>query len=183
MSTQETAIHYVSTWDQADAITRQHDRFWVSVCGCRESKGACSRSRVEICLMFKGDIPGSGGSGTREISRADVDEILEEARTGQLVTRPFRNDKNMAETDGICFCCDDCCGYFLNPEERCDKGTLIEKTDMDICNNCALCVDVCHFHARALVDNALTVDRDLCYGCGLCVAECPEGCLELVART
>jgi Pyruvate/2-oxoacid:ferredoxin oxidoreductase delta subunit len=183
MSLQEPTIHYVCTWDQAEDILREHDRFWVSACGCREGKGKCERSRMEICLMFKGDISGSGGTGTREISRADVNDILRETKEVRLVTRPFRNDNDRTETEGICFCCDDCCGYFRNPEERCDKGTLIEETEMADCNDCGLCEDVCHFGARQMVHDKLAVDRDFCYGCGLCVVVCPEECVEMVARS
>ncbi len=183
MSNQDLAFHYVCTWEDAKKITGQRDRFWVENCGCRErKKEGCSRSRKDVCLVFKGDIQASGGSGRKEISRTELDEIFREAKEKYLVTRPFRNPENMSQTDGICFCCDDCCGYFLDPTERCDKGTQIEKTDMDLCTQCGICTEVCYFHARKMKDGKLVVQRDECYGCGLCSQVCPEDCLKIVQR-
>lgn len=182
MNEKELAFHYVCTWEEARKLVSHHHRFWVSNCGCRENRGKCDRSRVDVCLMFKGDIVGSGGSGKKEISLAQLEEIFREAKEKHLVTRPFRNENDMTETDGICFCCDDCCGYFLDPAEICDKGIFIEKTELDKCTNCGICVDVCYFRARKMEGGELALERDSCYGCGLCVDVCPEDCLEMVPR-
>lgn len=182
MNDKDLAFHYVCTRDEARKIVDSHNRFWVSNCGCREERGDCARSRIDLCLMFSDDTVGSGGSNRKEISRAEVEEILKEAKNKFLVTRPFRNEENMPQTDGICFCCDDCCDYFLNPNENvCDKGKLIEITDSDKCISCGTCIDVCYFGARKL-DDKLIIDQDNCYGCGLCVDVCPEGCIEMVDR-
>lgn len=179
---QELAFHYVCTRDQARELLRNHDRFWVMNCGCREARGQCARSRMDVCLMFKGDIAGSGSSGVKEISRVQVEDIFKEAEDKHLVTRPFRNESNMAETDGICFCCDDCCGYFLDPEEVCDRGALVESTDSDRCTSCGTCAEVCYFNARELEHDDLKVDPGNCYGCGLCIDVCPEGSVRMVPR-
>jgi ferredoxin len=183
MDEKDLAFHYVCTREKARQIAGRHHRFWVSNCGCREKREQCSRSRIDVCLMFRDDIAGSGGSGKREISFVELEEIFQEAKEKHLVTRPFRNEKNMAQTDGICFCCDDCCEYFLNPSEnKCDKGEFIERTDRDGCTNCGICVEVCYFGARKMDGEKLTLDRDNCYGCGLCVDVCPEDCVETVTR-
>lgn len=175
-------IHYVGTIDEAEQLCRAHDAFWVSNCGCREgNKQGCQRSRTDVCLMFSGD-QGASGSGKRPITRPEVDAIIAEARSGKLVARPFRSD-DRTRTDGICFCCDDCCGYFLDPKEVCDKGARIERTDMNGCTHCGACADACHFGARGMKDGKLTVDRDKCYGCGLCVDACPVSCIEMGKRT
>ena len=34
-------------------------------------------------------------------------------------------------------------------------------------NNCGLCVDACHFAARAVQEGELQVDRKRCFGCAL----------------
>ena len=181
MSQTELAMHYVCTNERAQDLIKAHDRFWVSNCGCRESRKQCARSRVDVCLMFNPDDPGRG-SGKREVSLADVMGILQEARAKHLVARPFRNQAR-TDTDGICFCCDDCCGYFLDPSERCDKGELIAATDFDLCSHCGACVAVCYFNARKMNENELMVEYELCYGCGLCIASCPENCIQMVSRT
>jgi Pyruvate/2-oxoacid:ferredoxin oxidoreductase delta subunit len=184
---QELAFHYVCTLGEAREIVRQHDRFWMSNCGCRESRGRegrgrCQRSRMDVCLLFTPDFPPTG-SGFREIHMADVETIFREAEDKHLVTRPFRNEEDRTKADGICFCCDDCCGYFLDPAEPCDKGTLIERTDLDQCSDCGTCVEVCYFRARRLVDGSLAIDRGNCYGCGLCVDVCPQDCIQMARRS
>lgn len=136
---------------------------------------------MDVCLLFREDFPPTG-SGFREVVWADVEEIFQEAREKYLVTRPFRNEEDVTKTDGICFCCDDCCAYFLTPGARCDKGELIESTDLEQCTDCGICEEVCYFGARELNDGRLVVDQRACYGCGLCVEVCPEGCIEMSYR-
>jgi ferredoxin len=181
MNLKDLALHYVCTREQAKGMVKKYSRFWVSNCGCRENRGKCSRSRMDLCLLFRDDI-GTSGSGKKEISESELDDIFREAEEKHLVTRPFRDEQDMTETAGICFCCDDCCGYFLNPEERCDKGDFIEKTAMSLCNNCGECEQVCYFKARKMDSDELFVDRSNCYGCGLCLDVCQLDCIEMVMR-
>ena len=177
MSDTELAMHYVCTHQRAAELIGERSRFWVSNCGCRESRGQCARSRMDVCLMFYEEEFASG-SGKHEISRAEAEAILDEAQTKYLVTRPWRNEARTA-TDGICFCCDDCCGYFLDPTERCDKGELAAVTDLNLCTDCGVCVEVCHFGARTIAAGGLALDTSQCYGCGLCAAACPEACIDM----
>ena len=180
MNEKDAAFHYVCTHERARELVESHDRFWVSNCGCREGKGNCARSRMDLCLIFAESFPGSG-TGKRQVILTDVKEILREARDKHLVARPFRDEKRSA-TDGICFCCDDCCGYFLDPTEKCDKGEMVESTDLMQCNNCGECVGVCYFKARRMAADHLAVDTSNCYGCGLCIEVCPEECIQLIDR-
>ena len=181
MSENEFSFHYVCTRDQAIDIVKNNGSFWVTDCGCRERKGNCSRSRIDLCLFFRDDVD-TIGPVKKEISLKEVEEMFLEAKEKHLVVRPFRNEKNMSETAGICFCCDDCCAYFLDPEEKCDKGNLIEKTNKEICANCGECVGVCYFKARKMDSDELFVDRSKCYGCGLCLDVCSEDCIEMMKR-
>lgn len=181
MEKQDQCMHYVCTRDEAWQLVRNRKQFWVSNCGCRERRGQCARSRIDLCLDFQ-KRSSSGGSGTKNVSLSEVQKIFQETKENHLVTRPFRNLENMSEIDGICFCCDDCCEYFLEPNEKCDKGKFIEKTDEDKCSNCGECVEVCYFNARKLANDELVVIRDNCYGCGLCTDVCPENCVEMVQR-
>ena len=182
MQNSNLAFHYVCTHEAAWQLARGYERFWVSNCGCRESRGQCNRSRLDVCLLFREDFPPTG-SEFREIYWANVEGILQEAADKHLVARPFRNEEDMTRVDGICFCCDDCCAYFRDPSARCDKGVLIENTAKEQCTDCATCVDVCYFGARELSVGELTVGREKCFGCGLCVDVCPEDCIEMIQRT
>ena len=177
---EKTPMHYVCTPEKARELVDSHQRFWVCNCGCREGRGACSRSRTDVCLMFEGDDFASG-SGKREATRSEVEDILREAEEKRLVARPFRNEAR-DETEGICFCCDDCCGYFLNPEEKCDRGDLVARTDLDECTQCGACAEICYFKARTMTGEELKADESLCYGCGLCASVCPVECIKMVKR-
>jgi Pyruvate/2-oxoacid:ferredoxin oxidoreductase delta subunit len=177
----ERTLHYVCTHKEAGEIVKNHNRFWVIDCGCRVQRGGCSRSRVDVCLQLK-EVTAAGSTDFREITKGDVEEILKKAEEKHLVARPFRDEATRTTTEGICFCCDDCCGYFLNPTEKCDKGNYIEMTDMDLCTDCGICVNVCYFGARKMDGEKFIIDRDNCYGCSLCADICPENCIEMASR-
>jgi NAD-dependent dihydropyrimidine dehydrogenase PreA subunit len=183
MGENSPALHYVSTHEEALELIGDREDFWVSHCWCRDGKeGGCARSRVDICLSFRPDTA-ANEKGRRHIPRLEVLDLFQESREKQLVTRPFRDDADRARTDGICFCCDDCCGYLRGGDpERCDKGASIETTDPNTCVQCGACQDVCYFGARKIEDETLKIDRNACYGCGLCVDVCPTGSIETVRR-
>lgn len=174
-------LHFVCTREEAKEIIEKVGRFWVEDCDCRLKKGECERSRLDLCLLFTDNITVSG-VGLKEITEMDVEDIFREAEEKNLVTRPFHMSPDVNKISGICFCCDDCCEFFLREDIECDKGKFIENTDMDVCNHCGLCVNVCYFGAREMGGDELKIDRDLCYGCGLCLDVCPERCIEMICR-
>ncbi len=181
MSDKDLELHFVCTLEEARKIVDEHDHYWVSDCSCREHRGPCKRSRTDVCLQFASKTAASG-THKKIVSRQIVDSILEEATEKHLVPRPFRND-DRSKIDGICFCCDDCCGYFLGLQESCNKGAMIESTDISLCSDCGICAEVCHFGSRTIGDNnQLVVDKEKCYGCGLCVDVCPTDCITMVYR-
>lgn len=173
------AMHYVCTYEEAEQLVQARGQFWVSNCGCREERPGCSMSRIDVCLSF---VPEGSGTGLREITKDQALGLITEARLSALVPRPFRRPPDMVDVDGICLCCNCCCGYFLNPKEACDKGAQVESTDQSSCTACGLCVEPCFFNARRVVGDRLLIAADSCYGCGLCVSFCPEGCIHMTAR-
>jgi len=57
------------------------------------------------------------------------------------------------------------------------------EVDPDFCDGCALCVDVCPYHAISLVEETddrgqlhklVTINKAHCKGCGLCQGTCPK---------
>lgn len=181
MENGELHLHYVATRDEGQELIARAERFWVANCGCREDGPGCRRSRVDVCLSFDEEA-GDYGSGQHEVDRAFAEALLQEAEEKHLVVRPFRDDERKRAL-GICFCCDDCCGYFLEADKyECDKGRYIAQTDKEACAECGTCVEVCYFGARALARNELAVDEEACYGCGLCRDVCPEGSITLAER-
>lgn len=173
------AFHYVCTLDEAEALVGRHKKFWVSNCNCREHRGPCTRSRANVCLQFAAHTAVESPS-KHVAARGEADAILKEAKEKHLVPRPFRNEKG--RLDGICFCCDDCCGYFLGLHGPCDKGKMIESTDTAICIDCGICAGVCYFGARDASGDVLKVDKEKCYGCGVCVDACAMKAITMVPR-
>jgi ferredoxin len=183
MGVPQRTLHYVATYREAAELIRAHDRLWLARCGCRASRRPgerCSRSREEVCVWFRPDVPMM--SKVRPMSWPEAEHLLEEAREALLVPRPFRDDATRTETDGVCFCCDDCCSYFLDPDEPCDAGAMIATLDREACTACGDCVEVCRFGARTLFAERLVVADASCAGCGLCVDVCSAGCVAMVAR-
>lgn len=179
----ELSFHYVCTWEEARKIAEEHERYWVSDCGCREGGPGCKRSRVDVCLFFDDTEMTGTGTNFHKVDRGFVVDLFKEVEDKRLVTRPFRYDKDRTRNQGICFCCDDCCWYLTHlDEEACDRGRFVERTEMDVCTHCGVCVDVCYFKAREMVEERLKVEGHRCYGCGLCRVVCPEDCVEMVER-
>ncbi|MBN1232921.1 MAG: 4Fe-4S binding protein [Candidatus Coatesbacteria bacterium] len=174
-------MHYVCTHEEAQKLIDESNVFLVSNCGCRENKGNCERSRMDVCLSLVENNSGSG-SNQHEVDRDFANKLILEAREKLLVTRPFRDPENRNIIAGICFCCDDCCSYFNDENEISDKGRYIEKTDLSRCTNCCLCVDACFFKARTFKQDRLQIDSSRCYGCGNCRIVCSVNCIKMVER-
>ncbi len=64
---------------------------------------------------------------------------------------------------------------FLRPEftERRDVGQLIPVVDAARCTHCGHCVEVCQYHALAIIGPQVLVFPELCHGCGNCTRQCP----------
>jgi Pyruvate/2-oxoacid:ferredoxin oxidoreductase delta subunit len=181
MTKKTLSMHYVCTHDEAKELAKGIKKPWVSNCGCRERNGKCKQSRMDVCVAFYSpDV--LSGSNAHTIDQKELNKIFKEAEDKKLVTRPFRSDDRKT-TDGLCFCCNDCCSYFADREEVCDKGAFIEKTDMKTCTDCGICEDACFFGARIMNDGKLEIISDECYGCGLCVDVCPEECIVMKKRS
>ena len=178
---QDAAFHYVCTHEEAKALVDAHRHYRLGTCRCRAARSACARSRSDLCLHFAADDE-APSDGLRVASRSDVEAVLREAADKRLVARPFRDEETLSRPVGICFCCDDCCAYFLDQAEPCDLGAFIEHTDTDACTDCGSCVDVCHFGARTMAGSGLAVQRDRCFGCGLCRDVCPAECIVMELR-
>jgi NAD-dependent dihydropyrimidine dehydrogenase PreA subunit len=182
MSENEVNMHFVCTREEAKELIENQSDFWIANCGCREGNpNHCQQSRTDVCLWFE-DGTESGFSGVRKATREEAFNLLTVAKDCKLVTRPFRSVTAKDGVGGICFCCQDCCGYFKVKDDSCDKGTMIEQTDMVSCSNCSLCTDVCYFDARKIENDQLTVDHFSCYGCGICEDVCPTGCIKMIKR-
>lgn len=71
---------------------------------------------------------------------------------------------------------------FLNPRftDQQEVGLLIPSVDEVKCTHCGKCVEVCQYHAIAVLGQKTLVFPQLCHGCGSCTAMCPEGAISEV---
>jgi heterodisulfide reductase subunit A len=60
----------------------------------------------------------------------------------------------------------------------------VAAVDEDLCSGCGICVDVCPYKARELIERkdgkgwVIKVTEVLCEGCGACSAACPVGACQ-----
>ena len=71
---------------------------------------------------------------------------------------------------------------FLNPVYHQESQAVIQipEIDRERCSLCGKCVEVCQFHALAMVGDRVLVFPQLCHGCGSCTWNCPEGAITEV---
>ena len=51
------------------------------------------------------------------------------------------------------------------------------KVNVQDCNACESCIDVCPSEAITLVDGHAFIDEEECIECAACEAECPDGAI------
>jgi MinD superfamily P-loop ATPase len=71
---------------------------------------------------------------------------------------------------------------FLQPtlHERREVGQMIPEVDVERCDYCGRCAEVCQFHAVAVVGEKVLVFPELCHGCGSCTLNCPREAIHEV---
>ena len=52
--------------------------------------------------------------------------------------------------------------------------TPIPQIDLDRCNQCKKCMEICRFRAIAVIGDTVLTFPELCHSCGGCMAVCPE---------
>jgi MinD superfamily P-loop ATPase len=65
---------------------------------------------------------------------------------------------------------------FLQPVfyERVEVGIPVPQVDIESCNRCGRCAEVCQYHAIAILGKNVLIFPQLCHGCGSCGLVCPE---------
>jgi MinD superfamily P-loop ATPase len=69
----------------------------------------------------------------------------------------------------------------LRNEKR--HAILLPQIDPALCTACGRCVEVCQFHALALIGKKVLVFPQLCHGCGSCTLNCPENAITRSAKS
>ena len=177
----------VLPYEQAEALVREHSKFGVAECVCRQHQDVlghrCDKP-METCLSF--------GSGVdfyvrhrmgREITQDEALAILARAEEDGLVLQPSASEKAAF----ICCCCGCCCGVLANLKRHPNPAQFVHSAfvavlDQELCSGCELCLDRCQMQALASADGAVVLDTGRCIGCGLCVTACPDKALVLMRK-
>ncbi len=174
----------VLTYEKAEALIADHDRFAMSPCICRREKkmvgDGCDRPEA-YCLGFgiAADYYISNGLG-RACDKQEILDALVAANDHGLVLQPG----NAQETINLCCCCGCCCGVLQEIKKMPTpvdwvSSSFIVAADAAICDGCETCMDRCQMEALSMAEEKVLLDADRCIGCGLCVTTCPSGALTL----
>ena len=73
---------------------------------------------------------------------------------------------------------------FLRPviAETTTVTTPIPEIDLEKCNQCKKCAEICRFRAIAVLGDTVLTFPELCHSCGGCMAVCPEGAITEKGR-
>jgi MinD superfamily P-loop ATPase len=73
---------------------------------------------------------------------------------------------------------------FLRPsiQEAKTVTTPVPEIDLEKCNHCKKCAEICRFRAIAVLGDTVLTFPELCHSCGGCMAVCPEGAITEKGR-
>ncbi|HUT80891.1 MAG TPA: 4Fe-4S binding protein [Candidatus Bathyarchaeia archaeon] len=122
----------------------------------------------------------------RNSSHDEIEKLLLDANkrglVHQLLTSPNSNYVYV-----ICNCCPCCCVMLKNAIQYNFHGVVtpsnfINSRKEELCQNCGMCVERCHFGAISYTNNKLGFEEEKCVGCGLCISSCKNKALILKRR-
>ncbi len=112
---------------------------------------------------------GKGGTGKTTLSTNLAVALAHDGRAVQYL------DCDVEEPNGH---------IFLKPhwDSTEDVTVGVPQVDLDTCNGCGKCGQLCQYSAIVAVKGAAMVFEQLCHSCGGCIAVCPTGAIREVPR-
>lgn len=171
---------------QVEKILSNADSIAVSDCECRMRVKGCD-APVDVCLYLNDEAIKLVRKGkAKSISLRRALQILKKTSDAGLVHIAY-TDGDDTRPNYICSCCSCCCHSFAAIQkfgfiDALISSEMIAEQDAELCDNCGMCVNRCHFRARTMEENRLRFDKERCFGCGLCVHICPTNAISLVRR-
>ena len=187
----------VLDYERASEIIKTATHRAIGICYCRhkmEHVGRACNASMDICMTFNNSAASLVKHGfAREVDTTEGLDLLQQAQNQNLV----QFGENIQErVNFICNCCGCCCEAmiaarkfgFLNPVHT---TNFIPQIELEQCNGCGKCVNVCPVEAMTLVSandphkskkRAARLNEDLCLGCGVCVRTCPTDGIGLKTR-
>lgn len=170
----------VAVFEDIKQIVEDAETLAVVNCTCRLVKGDCGKP-VEVCIQCNrsADYALERGTG-RKISKEEALAMLKMCEEEGLV-HVVNNTRSIGHV--ICNCCEDCCINWPGPRQSgvnfAAPSRFTAVCDMDLCTECEVCLERCHFGAIAMDNKTDRIDEEKCMGCGLCVVTCPTEAITL----
>lgn len=179
------------TWDEVEGFVDNlpdNSAIAVGPCRCRVATKACDHPLETDIVILTGTPIWTSlfPDEYRTISKQEALEIMGNCRDLGMVQSVFRNMyfRGSSNYFVICNCCACSCvpliGYhrFKEVGFHYIPGEHVSSIDIDICEGCGKCVEVCPFRERSLVAGKAQAGN--CMGCEVCVRFCPSGASTMV---
>ncbi|HEX9013172.1 MAG TPA: 4Fe-4S binding protein [Anaerolineaceae bacterium] len=168
-----------------EIILKNPDHIVVLDCPCRAAREHPCLP-LDVCLIvgepFASFVHEHHPNRSRWITSAAAQDILKAEDERGHVHHAFFKDAMFGRFYAICNCCSCCCGAMQAQRQgtyMLASSGFAAQVDLDICQECGSCEQICQFDAISLSAEA-RVDLAKCMGCGICVNNCPEGAIRLV---
>jgi ferredoxin len=192
----QDALH-VLDYERASEVIKTASHRGISICYCRHKMAHMDRdcnAPQDICMTFNNTADSLIRHGfARHVDVSEGLDLLQVAYEHNLV----QFGENVRErVNFICNCCGCCCEAMIaarkfaimNPVHT---TNFIPKIDLEKCNGCGKCVNVCPVEAMTLVSandphqlkrKMARLNEDRCLGCGVCVRSCTQNGIKLESR-
>jgi len=165
---------FVVPGEQITEIVRSARRIVVQSCPCRKRERQCDNP-IELCISLNelADYILHRGLG-RELTVDEALALLHQAEELGLIHQV----DNVDRASVICNCCPCCCVLLRSVVHYGVRSAIVKsrfraQVDPDLCTDCGICLERCHFGALVSAGGVMTVDPAECFGCGLCASACP----------
>lgn len=118
-------------------------------------------------------------SGTNIIDISPESTVIEAAMSGINIATEYSNN----EPDKYPYYNEPVLMVSINAGE--DPHFKTASINLDLCDQCKLCINVCEFKAISFAEdiNNIRLDKNVCYGCNKCILICPKKAIILEQNT
>jgi len=188
---------YVLDYERASNVIETSSHMAVGVCYCRHKMLHMNKvcdAPLDICMTFNNTAASLIRHGVaRQVDKIEGMDLLQKAYDHKLV----QFGENVREhVNFICNCCGCCCEAMIAARKFAISNPVhttnfIPELEVENCNGCGKCVDICPVEAMTLVSSndpkhpkrkRAELREDICLGCGLCIRECKKENILLKSR-